>query len=89
MALTSETTFPNVNINGTSAESLMEQHLEIMHRCTLLIEAMSQAMPHGRDYATPDACTNARGEHRARMMEIETIRQCAEKIALNIQEQGE
>lgn len=41
---------PNVNINGTSKEELRKQYLEIFKACHVLNEALSKAIPHGRDY---------------------------------------
>lgn len=41
---------PIVNINGTSAESLVQQQRDIVHAAKALQRALAASSPHGRDY---------------------------------------
>ena len=41
---------PQVNLNGTSREALVEQQLDVMHAIRALKAAMNEAAPNGRDY---------------------------------------
>jgi hypothetical protein len=43
---------PTVNLNGSSAESLIEQRLKVGLQLDKTIAALFEAMPHGRDYQT-------------------------------------
>jgi len=41
---------PNVNMNGTSRESLVDQRRDVMRALLRAQEALKHMAPHGRDY---------------------------------------
>src|SRR5262245_23098174 len=43
---------PIVNLNGSSAEELMNYRLNVCKELEKAVEALFQGMPHGRDYQT-------------------------------------
>lgn len=43
---------PCVNLNGTMAESLLDQHRDVLTAVDALRKALGSARPHGRDYQT-------------------------------------
>jgi hypothetical protein len=46
---------PRVNLNGTSVLELLKQVEEVYAKANALMDALSRATPHGRDYQTyPD-----------------------------------
>ena len=50
---------PQLNINGTSAEELMEQQIAVLDGVRELLSAMRKARPHGRDFRTNAAFIHA------------------------------
>lgn len=82
--------YPQVNINGTSAEELIAQQVAVINAADALLSALRQAMPHGRDYQThkdPTAYVLARGEAESRYYTAQKLKIEAENIAMHIQEQ--
>lgn len=43
---------PVVNLNGTSRESLVEDHRKALDALKVAFDALSDIAPHGRDYQT-------------------------------------
>lgn len=41
---------PQINLNGTSRDALLNQQCKVLSAFDKLREAMSEAAPHGRDY---------------------------------------
>ena len=41
---------PQINLNGTSREALVEQQADVVTALATLLKAMSYAFPNGRDY---------------------------------------
>lgn len=82
-----EITFPQVNLNGTDADSLIAQQVGVMNAARELMDAMRQASPHGRDYQTLPAGTweKARAEQFRQFEAVEEIFKRAETIALKVQ----
>lgn len=82
---------PIVNLNGTSASTLLEQQAAIVNACDQLLRALHEAMPHGRDYHLKQGPGNwtvlARREHQARIACVQQIMQDAHAIASSIIEQ--
>lgn len=76
---------PRPNINGNTIDDLVEQHMDVKRAAYKLLEAMSEAMPHGRNYQTcdyPDERLNrARMEWRVAMKQVENIHDQAGAIA--------
>lgn len=56
-------TMPRVNINGTSRAELIEQQQAVIMATRVLLRALHEALPHGRDYQTaPDGAFAAARE---------------------------
>jgi hypothetical protein len=83
---------PLVNLNGATAKSLIEQHVAVMNALDTVLEAMSQAFPHGRDFQThPDgnaAVYAARDAWQERMLALTEMKREITDNALAIQAQG-
>ena len=79
---------PQLNLNGSSADDLIEPRLQAMDHLVDAIEALSQAVPNGRDYpGNAVACIADREEHYDRIRAIKTIREAIYAEALAIKEQ--
>ena len=81
---------PQININGSSADDLINPRLQAMDHLMDAIEALSQAVPNGRDYpGNTIACLADREEHYDRIKAIKAIREAiyAEAIAIKSQVQ--
>lgn len=80
--------FPQVNLNGTSKDALLEQYRRSYRAINAAIESLCEGAPHGRDYQTlpPGAVQLAIAEHRIRVAKLESVRAEIEAIALHIQE---
>jgi hypothetical protein len=82
---------PLVNLNGTDAETLIEQQKDIVEAADQLLRALHHAMPHGRDYhmlSGPENWTElARREHQARIACVQQIIKDAHDIAASVMEQ--
>lgn len=81
---------PQININGSSADDLINPRLQAMDHLMDAIEALSQAVPNGRDYpGNTTACLADREEHYDRIRAIKAIREAvyAEAIAIKSQVQ--
>lgn len=81
---------PKLNINGSSAADLIDPRLKAMANLDLAIEALSQAVPNGRDYpGNAVACTADREEHYDRTAALSAIREeiYAEAIAIKSQQE--
>ena len=76
---------PIININGTSADDLIQPRREAMDHLMNAIEALRQTTPNGRDYPGDyDRCTDDREAHFIRIEAIKAIREAiyAEAIAI-------
>ncbi len=79
---------PVVNINGSSADDLINPRLQAMDHLMDAIEALSQAVPNGRDYlGNNTACIADREEHYDRIKAIKAIREAVYAEALAIKGQ--
>ena len=79
---------PRININGTSADDLINPRLQAMDHLMDAIEALSQVVPNGRDYpGSATACTADREEHYDRIKAIKAIREAIYAEAIAIKEQ--
>lgn len=81
---------PIVNLNGTSASELLEQHLLVCRHIRHAIEALQEACPHGRDYQTlgdekaPQALHRALDEHSNRLLKLRQVLAEVETIAEHV-----
>lgn len=83
------TTFPTLNLNGTSGDRLQEPLLDILDAIRALRKAMSEATPHGRDYQTMPAGSyeQAAREHRRIFGLADTIEGHFTSVAVDVQRQ--
>ena len=66
---------PLVNLNGTTRRALCEQQHEVLRALDDVIEAMSKAMPHGRDYQPdPPKFSEAREAWEQRLKLVTLLR---------------
>lgn len=82
---------PQVNINGTSAEALVDQQRIVLHNLDHLLHSMGEAMPHGRDWQTVEGGEKLADICRAawlqRRMMLEILRREIETYAIAILDQ--
>lgn len=80
---------PQVNLNGTTREALVEQQCSVMHVLRSLLKVMAEAAPNGRDYQfRPAEFGPAQEAWRERWQVIEDMRREIEAHAIAIQESG-
>ncbi len=77
---------PQVNINGSSARSLLEDNREAWRALETAREALQKAMPNGRDYQTaePGAYQAAREQHLARIAAVVKIQEELDVIGTHL-----
>ena len=80
---------PDVHLNGTSAEALLDQYSEAVEALRLAIAAVQFAAPNGRDYYLQGgtAITEAWQEHTARIEALTAVRHGLQEITEHIQTQ--
>jgi hypothetical protein len=79
---------PTLNINGSSADDLIQPRRDAMDHLTDAIEALKQVTPNGRDYPGQyDRCINDRETHFERLAALHTLRNELLDEALYIQQQ--
>lgn len=79
---------PTVNVNGTSRQALTKQYLDVVSALDkLLINAMPEAAPHGRDYPT-GGYTAARDQYAARVKMLMTLREDYMILAQHVYKTG-
>jgi hypothetical protein len=79
-----------VNLNGTSREELVQQRRDVIDACRVLLNALSHAVPNGRDYpGMPTACQHDREVHYRRYADIMALKDAvtAEAVAIQNEEQ--
>lgn len=77
---------PQINLNGSSRKSLVEQQIDVLDAFNTLLKVMHAAAPNGRDYQLrPDEYRPARDAWFERMKIIDDMRQEIEVHALAIQ----
>ena len=83
---------PRVNINGDTADSLLEDHKAAMHAVRAAIEAVRKCAPHGRNYQTmetPESFQYAQEAYRLRLGALIDIEDDLMGVALAIHYQQE
>jgi hypothetical protein len=80
---------PVVNLNGTSAERLLEGYREALDALRAARSAMHMISPHGRDYQTEERTVymEAADQHQSRLRALDQMYQEIELIALAVQDQ--
>ena len=78
---------PQINLNGTSRECLVEQQCSVLHVLRSLLKVMEQASPNGRDYQLrPAELQPALEAWSQRWVMIDDLRKEIEAHALAIQD---
>jgi hypothetical protein len=78
---------PQISLNGTSKERLLEQQQDVLECFHQLMDAMSEAMPHGRDYIRqPFQYPLARDAWLERLKAIQALSDEIEQHAISISE---
>ena len=78
---------PQINLNGTSREALVEQQADVVTALGALLKAMSDAFPNGRDYQLrPAEYAPAREAWEERMQAVATMHREIEAHAIAIME---
>lgn len=80
---------PILNINGSSADDLINPRIEAMEHLNNAICALLAATPNGRDYNTGEQCNEDRKKHYDRIQLIDDIRVSIYEEAISIQAQGD
>jgi hypothetical protein len=76
---------PQISLNGTSKEQLLEQQLEVLHAFRRLEEAMACANPNGRDYQhRPEEYKAAREAWDERRTVVRELHKELSQHAMNI-----
>lgn len=80
---------PTLNINGSSADDLINPRLDAIAHLKKSIEALLKVTPNGRDYSDSALCNIDRNEHYDRIQSIHDIWNeiYNEAIAIKKQEQ--
>ena len=80
---------PIVNINGSSADSLMEGYIEVYRLLDKAIDAALKAMPHGRDYQTaPEKYPEARAAFLERIVALSEVKSDMMSLGLAVEMQN-
>lgn len=82
---------PGVNINGTSANELVQQLIDVVKAIDILDEAFARANPHGRDFQISGGdklAEIARAAWRQRRLLLAMMREEIHLLATSISEQG-
>jgi hypothetical protein len=80
---------PQISINGSPRERLVEQQCDVMHALESLQKAMQEASPNGRDYQfRPAELQPALEAWCQRWVMIDDLRKEIEAHAIAIQESG-
>jgi hypothetical protein len=80
---------PNININGSSKDDLINPRIKAMGHLMDAIEALRQTAPNGRDYiGDRDQCDHDRDLHFHRLEDLKTTHAELMAEALYIKEQG-
>lgn len=78
-------TLPTVNMNGSSANELLQQQLHVLRAVDALWEVMRVAAPHGRDYQlAPERYDSARSDFNDTADALDLIKSRANTLALHL-----
>ena len=81
-------TMPTVSLNGSPASDLLQQQLKVLRAIDALENALSEAVPNGRDYQyAPETYATARDEHAAAWASLRQIKDRAHALAYHLAEE--
>lgn len=85
-----EIAVPHIHLNGTGAETLMDQVFDSIRAIGAATAALSAGAPHARDYYTQKKGTweRAQEQHQQRLMKLNEVRQELEEILTHIDRQA-
>jgi len=75
---------PTISLNGTKREVLIDHRTAVLARLNASLEAMADATPHPRDYATAAQYEAAVGLHSDRQARMTVLAQEIENEAIMI-----
>jgi len=76
---------PQININGTSRDDLINPRRDAIDHLMDAVEALKQVTPNGRDYpGNPDGCVADRVKHYQRIGSLMAIREAIHAEAIRI-----
>lgn len=79
---------PKLNINGSSAQDLIDPRQQAWRLIDEVVEQLQRATPNGRDYPGNDvACTADREEHYDRIAKLRNLQHMLLQEALAIKDQ--
>lgn len=80
---------PTIHMNGTSAESLINDAMAAYQAVGKALDAMRHVTPNLRDYYIKgdEAGQEARDQHQQRVMKLSDVREDLEAIIIGIQDQ--
>lgn len=81
--------FPQINLNGTNGNELLQENMDAYAAVNNAIDYLSKVTVHGRDYQTLSggAYYAARQEHLGRIAKLESVRADLAAIAAEISRQ--
>ncbi len=79
---------PVIHLNGTSKQSLIEDHCGMTHFLRQAIEALAKCTPNGRDYPS-GGWKEAMTEHVSRRDRLCDVLRELEELTMKIDEAGE
>ena len=80
--------YPQININGTHPDSLVDDYKEAYTALQNAIKALQKCMPHGRDYQiNPAVYNDARQEHTDRIFAVSNVAADIIDLGMNVLEQ--
>jgi hypothetical protein len=80
-------TAPQVNINGTGWQDLLDQHIAVVEHLTAAMNVLGQAAPHGRDFPVEGTYALARAQFKARHEALATLIRDYTRLAVAIGDQ--
>ena len=80
---------PQININGSSKDDLIQPRLMAVRFLDEAIEALKQVAPNGRDYRDRVDLEIDRGIHFSRLDVLRLLREALMAEAVHIKEQGQ
>lgn len=79
---------PSVHLNGDSKATLIDQATDVRVACKVLLDALSNAVPNGRNYYVQkdNPLEKARDAHHERMLVVDKISKEFLQLAIDISE---
>ena len=87
--MTKDIQHPQVNLNGTSGDALLEAHRAALDALRNGLHFLRENAPHGRDYQTlpAGALARAQREHAARVRLVQSVFEEVEALTIGVSDQ--